>query len=124
MKKVHELSEEDKKIILERYQSGESAQSIATSFDVEKRGVSNLVEKRGYNRNPRKQLHAPKPRYNNMRNEDKDYRREIARLETELAKAKKELERSQLYARSRDIMIDLAEKHFKINIRKKSGAKQ
>lgn len=124
MKKVHELPEKDKKAILERYQSGESAKSIAEALGVEKRGVSNLVEKRGYNRNPRKQLQAPKPRYNNMRNEEKDYMREIARLESELAKTRKELESSQLYARSRDIMIDLAEKHFKINIRKKSGAKQ
>lgn len=124
MKKVHELSDEEKDSILERYKSGESARSIAESLGVEKRGVFNLVEKRGFNRNPRKQSGAPKLRYNGMKNKDKNYIREIARLESELAKTKKELERSQLYARSRDVMIDLAETHFNINIRKKSGAKR
>ena len=45
-------------------------------------------------------------------------------LEEENARLRKELELAQLRAEGLEIMIDLAEKQFKIPIRKKSGAKR
>ncbi len=45
-------------------------------------------------------------------------------LEAENARLKQELDIEQLRNRALNVMIDLAEKQFKIPIRKKSGAKQ
>ena len=48
----------------------------------------------------------------------------VESLEEENARLRKELELAQLRAEGLEIMIDLAEKQFKIPIRKKSGAKR
>lgn len=45
-------------------------------------------------------------------------------LEAENARLKQELEIEQLRNRALNVMIDIAERQFKIPIRKKSGAKQ
>ena len=49
---------------------------------------------------------------------------EIEALKRELSKTKKELEEERLRSRFYDRMIDIAEEKFKIEIRKKAGAKQ
>lgn len=49
---------------------------------------------------------------------------QIRELRAELKKARKEAEIEKLRAKAYDKMIDLAEEHFNIPIRKKSGTKQ
>ena len=49
---------------------------------------------------------------------------EIKALKRELSETKKELEEERLRSRFYDRMIDIAEEKFKIEIRKKAGAKQ
>lgn len=49
---------------------------------------------------------------------------DVAKLQEELAKLKKELEYEQLKSAAYNEMINVAEKQFNISIRKKAGVKQ
>ena len=49
---------------------------------------------------------------------------DVEKLQSELAKLKKELEYEQLKSAAFNEMINVAEKQFNISIRKKAGAKQ
>jgi lysyl-tRNA synthetase class I len=62
------------------------------------------------------------PNYDDMANKSKDD--QIKELKAALKKAQKEAEFEKLRAHAYDKMIDLAEQHFNIPIRKKSGTKQ
>jgi transposase len=62
------------------------------------------------------------PNYDDMANKSKDD--QIKELKAALKKAQKEAELEKLRAHAYDKMIDLAEQHFNIPIRKKSGTKQ
>ena len=60
-----------------------------------------------------------------MANRDKEsYKEEIAQLKKRNKELEKALAFSKLETEARDVMITIAEKHFNIPIRKKSGAKQ
>ena len=60
-----------------------------------------------------------------MANRDKEsYQVENAQLKKRIKELEKALAFSKLETEARDLMISLAEEHFKIPIRKKSGAKQ
>lgn len=50
--------------------------------------------------------------------------KETTQLEAENKRLREELELERLRVLSLNVMIDLAEEHFKVPIRKKSGAKQ
>ena len=60
-----------------------------------------------------------------MANRDKEsYKEENAQLKKRIKELEKALAFSKLETEARDLMIDIAESHFNIPIRKKSGAKQ
>ncbi len=65
------------------------------------------------------------PTEEEMANRSKeDYQKEIAELKKRNRELEKALEFSRLETLARDMMIDKAEEHFDIPIRKKSGARQ
>lgn len=65
------------------------------------------------------------PKDSDMANRDKEsYKEEVAQLKKRIRELEKALAFSKLETEARDLMIDIAEKHFDIPIRKKSGAKQ
>lgn len=67
----------------------------------------------------------PEPEELDMANRDKEsYKEEIAQLKKRNKELEKALAFSKLETEARDLMITIAEKHFNIPIRKKSGAKQ
>lgn len=79
------------------------------------RWINNFVAKKG-KEYPMKKKSAP----------DKaiDSASEVERLKHEIAVLQGQLKYQQMRAEAYDTMIDIAEKRFKIEIRKKSGAKQ
>jgi len=59
-----------------------------------------------------------------MKTKRQPQQRDTSALEAENKRLREELELERLRTLSLNVMIDLAEEHFKVPIRKKSGAKQ
>jgi transposase len=59
-----------------------------------------------------------------MKKKRQPQQRDTSELEAENKRLREELELERLRTLSLNVMIDLAEEHFKVPIRKKSGAKQ
>jgi transposase len=59
-----------------------------------------------------------------MKKKRPSQQRDTSELEAENKRLREELELERLRTLSLNVMIDLAEEHFKVPIRKKSGAKQ
>jgi hypothetical protein len=59
-----------------------------------------------------------------MKKKIKRHPQDLTQLEAENKRLREELELERLRSLSLNVMIDLAEEHFKVPIRKKSGAKQ
>ena len=114
MKKVNYYSDEFKKSVVDevlkgvlnkeeaRYKYGIKGSSAVLNW-IRKFDVSNSLEM--------KKKRTPQPK-------------ETTQLEAENKRLREELELERLRVLSLNVMIDLAEEHFKVPIRKKSGAKQ
>ena len=114
MKELNPNSDEFKKSVVKKVLSGRLSQKEAsirygikghsTILNwIRKFDVSNTLEM--------KKKRTPQPN-------------ETTHLEAENKRLREELELERLRVLSLNVMIDLAEEHFKVSIRKKSGAKQ
>lgn len=102
--------------VVQAHESGQySYQELAEKFGISSRTVAwDMVKKyreKQYGTNP------PKP-LNKVEQEDTKV------IKARLAELEEKLESANLKAEALDTMIDIAEKTFKINIRKKSGSQQ
>lgn len=118
-------SKEEKLFLLREYHhSGKSLYAFSRDH-----GISNssMLGKwiRKYEIQPESLTLQPEPIDSDMANRDKEsYKEENAQLKKRIKELEKALAFSKLETEARDLMIDIAESHFNIPIRKKSGAKQ
>lgn len=124
-KTIHHYSEEERLSILrDYYSSGMSMHACAKKYHLST--VSLFVHwKKMYESHPKIVSLQSELEELNMANRDKEsYKEEIAQLKKRNKELEKALAFSRLETEARDLMITIAEKHFNIPIRKKSGAKQ
>ena len=125
IKKHRRYSEEDRLSILrDYYSSGMSMYACVKKYHLSCHAL--LIRwKKLYESHPRIVSLQPEPEESDMANRDKEsYKEEIAQLKKRNKELEKALAFSKLETEARDLMITIAEKHFNIPIRKKSGAKQ
>jgi transposase-like protein len=116
MKKVNYYSDEFKKSVVDEVLKGFlSKEEARHKYGIKgSSAVLNWIRKFGGDKTK-----SMKPKKNPIK-PDKD----LEELEAENVRLKQELDIEQLRNRALNVMIDLAEKEFKIPIRKKPGAKQ
>lgn len=123
--KHHRYSEEERLLILrDYYSSGMSRRACVRKYNLSCYAVL-LRWLRAYESHPEIVSLHPEPAELDMANRDKEsYKEENAQLKKRIKDLEKALAFSKLETEARDVMITIAEKHFNIPIRKKSGAKQ
>ena len=124
-KKALHFHEADRLSILRDYfSSGMSLNACARKYNLSNHTViSNWIKR--YSSHPDIVSLHPSPEELDMANRDKEsYQVENAQLKKRIKELEKALAFSKLETEARDLMITIAEEHFNIPIRKKSGAKQ
>ena len=124
-KRPHRYSEEERLSILrDYYSSGMSMYACVKKYHLSTNSL--LIRwKKEYESHPEIVSLHPEVEELDMANRDKEsYKEEIAQLKKRNKELEKALAFSKLETEARDVMITIAEKHFNIPIRKKSGAKQ
>ena len=124
-KKALHFSEADRLSILRDYfSSGMSMNACSRKYNLSSHTViSNWIKR--YSSHPDIVSLHPSPEEFDMANRDKEsYQLENAQLKKRIKELEKALAFSKLETEARDLMISIAEEHFNIPIRKKSGAKQ
>ena len=124
-KKALHFHEADRLSILRDYfSSGMSLSACARKYNLSNHTViSNWIKR--YSSHPDIVSLHPSPEELDMANRDKEsYQVENAQLKKRIKELEKALAFSKLETEARDLMITIAEEHFNIPIRKKSGAKQ
>lgn len=124
-KKALHFHEADRLSILRDYfSSGMSLSACARKYNLSNHTViSNWIKR--YSSHPDIVSLHPSPEELDMANRDKEsYQTENAQLKKRIKELEKALAFSKLETEARDLMITIAEEHFNIPIRKKSGAKQ
>ena len=114
MEEVNYYSDEFKKSVVQEVLSGQICKDEARRrYGIRgKSTVLNWIRKFDTSRtHPMKKKRTPQ-------------QRDTSELEAENKRLREELELERLRTLSLNVMIDLAEEHFKVPIRKKSGAKQ
>ena len=120
-----QYSEEERLSILrDYYSSGMSMYACAKKYHLSTYTLLRKWKKK-YDSSPKVVSLHPEPKELDMANRDKEsYKEEIAQLKKRNKELEKALAFSKLETEARDLMISIAEDHFNIPIRKKSGAKQ
>ena len=114
MKELNHYSDKFKKSVVKKVLSGHLSQKEASMLYGIKGHSTILKWIRKFdssNTHEMKKKRTPQPK-------------ETTQLEAENKRLREELELERLRVLSLNVMIDLAEEHFKVPIRKKSGAKQ
>jgi len=116
MKKVNYYSDEFKKSIVDEVLNGIlSKEEARCKYGIKgSSAVLNWIRKFDVNKSK-----SMKPKKNSVESGNS-----FEELEAENARLKQELDIEQLRNRALNVMIDIAERQFKIPIRKKPGAKQ
>lgn len=120
----HYSREEKLSLLRDYHSSGKSLYAFSKEHGISHSGVLGKWV-RQYEIQEESLTLRPKPIDSDMANRDKEsYKEENAQLKKRIKELEKALAFSKMETEARDLLINIAEEHFNIPIRKKSGAKQ